>query len=427
MLTPGPDIVSGDVEEAGQMRSWDSSPLPVVPGGSTGRVSIRDSVRGAVVPVGPHSGEARLYACGITPYDATHLGHAFTYVAIDLLVRAWRDAGLAVRYAQNVTDVDDPLLERAAATGRAWTELAAEQVQLYRSDMAALRVVPPRELTAVSEVMADITATLAGLRDAGAIYQLEEAEFPDWYFSVATPQSVVDGTPVAVSEAESVFAERGGDPDRPGKRHRLDCLVWRQHRPGEPSWDSWLGRGRPGWHIGCTTIALGALGPRFDVQAGGTDLAFPHHPMSAAEATALTGEPFASAFLHVGMVGYDGEKMSKSLGNLVFVNRLLAEGVDPMAIRLVLLAHHYSSDWEYTAAELDAANARLAAWRTAAAAGTGAEATATVAAVRAAVRDDLDAPAALAAVDSWAAAGGYDAAGPAAVRDAVDALLGVAL
>jgi L-cysteine:1D-myo-inositol 2-amino-2-deoxy-alpha-D-glucopyranoside ligase len=380
-----------------------------------------------VVPVGPQSGEARLYACGITPYDATHLGHAFTYVAIDLLVRAWRDAGLQVRYAQNVTDVDDPLLERAAATGRGWTELAAEQVQLYRSDMAALRVVPPRELAAVSEVMADITATLAGLRDAGAIYQLDDAEFPDWYFSVEDPRSIVAGTPVAVSEAESVFAERGGDPDRHGKRHPLDCLVWRQHRPGEPSWDSWLGRGRPGWHIGCTTIALGALGLSFDVQAGGSDLAFPHHPMSAAEARALTGEPFASAFLHVGMVGYDGEKMSKSLGNLVFVNRLLAEGVDPMAIRLVLLAHHYSSDWEYTEAELDAANARLAAWRSAVAAGTGGRAAATVAAVRAAVRNDLDAPAALAAVDAWAAAGGYDAAGPAAVRSAVDALLGVAL
>ena len=357
----------------------------------------------------------------------SHLGHAFTYVSIDLLVRAWRDAGLDVRYAQNVTDVDDPLLERAAATGRVWTELAAEQVELYRSDMAALRVVPPRELTAVSEVMADITTTLAGLNEAGTLYQLDESEYRDWYFSVAAPQDVVTGTRVAPEDAEAVFAERGGDPDRPGKLHPLDCLVWRQHRPGEPAWESWLGRGRPGWHIGCTTIALGALGPAFDVQAGGSDLAFPHHPMSAAEATALTGEPFAGAFLHVGMVGYDGAKMSKSLGNLVFVNQLLAVGVDPMVVRLVLLAHHYSSDWEYSAAELDAARARLDRWREAVAAGAGGSARATVAAIRAALRDDLDAPRALAAVDEWAATGGEDRHGPAAVGRAVDALLGVAL
>jgi len=409
------------------MRSWDSGPVPVVPGGGSGRVSIRDSVRGSIVPVGPEAGEARLYACGITPYDATHLGHAFTYVAIDLLVRAWRDAGLAVRYAQNVTDVDDPLLERAAATGQDWTRLAAEQVELYRTDMAALHVLPPRELTAVSEVIPDITRTLRELSERGAAYQLGDPEFPDWYFAVADSARLVSGSPVTLETAEAVFAERGGDPGRPGKHNRLDCLVWRQHRPGEPAWDTWLGSGRPGWHIGCTTIALSALGPHFDVQAGGSDLAFPHHPMCAAEATALTGEPFADAFLHVGMVAYQGEKMSKSLGNLVFVNRLLADGVDPMAIRLVLLAHHYRSDWEYTAAELGAADARLAAWRRAVASGTAADASATIAAVRAALRDDLDAPTALAAVDAWAAAGGDSPSAPGAVAQAVDALLGVAL
>lgn len=409
------------------MRSWDSVPVPTVPGAGTGRVAIRDTVRGAVVPVGPETGEARLYACGITPYDATHLGHAFTYVSIDLLVRAWRDAGLAVRYAQNVTDVDDPLLERAAATGQEWTQLAAEQVELYRRDMAALRVLPPRELTAVSEVIHDIAGTLADLRDHAAAYQLADPEFPDWYFSVADADALLAGTPVAPDEAEDVFAERGGDPGRSGKHHPLDCLVWRQHRPGEPSWDTWLGRGRPGWHIGCTTIALQVLGPAFDVQAGGSDLAFPHHPMCAAEATALTGEPFADAFLHVGMVGYEGAKMSKSLGNLVFVHRLLADGADPMAIRLVLLAHHYRSDWEYTAAELDAATARLDRWRAAVAHGTGAHASGVVATVRAALRNDLDAPAALAAIDAWAEAAGDDSAAPGAVRDAVDALLGVVL
>lgn len=409
------------------MRSWDSVRVPAVAGGGSGRVAIRDTVRGEVVPVGPEIGEARLYACGITPYDATHLGHAFTYVSIDLLVRAWRDAGLAVRYAQNVTDVDDPLLERAAATGQEWTRLAAEQVELYRHDMAALRVLPPRELTAVSEVMTDIADTLAGLEERGAAYQLDDPEFPDWYFSVADANSLLTGSPMTPEQAEAVFAERGGDPERPGKHHRLDCLVWRQHRPGEPSWAEWLGRGRPGWHIGCTTIALQVLGPAFDVQAGGRDLAFPHHPMCAAEATVLTGEPFADAFLHVGMVGYDGEKMSKSLGNLVFVHRLLHDGADPMAVRLVLLAHHYSSDWEYSDAELDAAAARLDRWRAAAARSTGVNASRTVAAVRAALRNDLDAPAALEAIDAWAEADGSDPTAAATVRDLVDALLGVAL
>ncbi len=409
------------------MRSWDSVPVPGVPGGGSGRVSIRDSVSGVVVPVGPQAGEARLYACGITPYDATHLGHAFTYISIDLLVRAWRDAGLSVRYAQNVTDVDDPLLERAAATGRDWTELAREQVELYRGDMATLRVLPPRELTAVSEVITEITKTVSDLQDHQAAYQLADPEFPDWYFSVANEDALLAGTPVGADEAADVFAERGGDPDRPGKQHRLDCVVWRQQRPGEPAWDSWLGRGRPGWHIGCTTIALRVLGPAFDVQAGGTDLAFPHHPMCAAEATVLTGEPFADAFLHVGMVAYKGEKMSKSLGNLVFIHRLLADGADPMAVRLVLLAHHYRTDWEYTAEELDAAGARLARWRSAVAADAGADASATIAGVRAALRDDLDAPAALAAIDAWAEAGGDDSSAPGAVRGAVDALLGVAL
>ena len=348
-------------------------------------------------------------------------------MSIDLLVRAWRDAGLAVRYAQNVTDVDDPLLERAAATGRDWTELAAEQTELYRTDMAALRVLPPGELTAVSEVIGDITDSIAGLRDRQAAYQLADPEFADWYFSVTSTENLLAGAPVTMVEAEQVFAERGGDPERPGKRHRLDCLVWRQQRPGEPAWDTWLGRGRPGWHIGCTAIAERALGPAFDVQAGGSDLAFPHHPMCAAEARVLTGEPFANAFLHVGMVGYQGAKMSKSLGNLVFVHRLLADGADPMAVRLVLLAHHYRSDWEYTATDLDEAAARLARWRAAVSRPTGPDAGATLAAVRAALRNDLDAPAALAALDAWAGASGDDAGAAAVVRDLADALLGVRL
>jgi len=389
-------------------------------------VTAHDTLTGRIQPVGPETGVARLYACGITPYDATHLGHAATYVAIDLLHRAWLDAGLEVSYAQNVTDVDDPLLERAAATGVDWVGLAEEQIELFRTDMTALRVLPPVELTGVVESLEEVTNLIGVLRDEQAVYQVPDPDYPDWYFSVTKTTGLMTGTGFSMLEAEQIFAERGGDPDRPGKRHRLDCLVWRQAREGEPAWDSWLGRGRPGWHIECTAIALGALGPEFDVQAGGRDLAFPHHPMCAAEARVATGQPFAKVFLHTGMVGLHGEKMSKSLGNLVFVSRLLADGTDPMAIRLVLLANHYHADWEYGPEALAEAVQRLAKWRTAVAK-PGADAAATIAAVRSALRNDLDAPAALAAIDAWADATGEDAAASALVRDAVDALLGVAL
>ncbi len=409
------------------MRAWMTPGVPVLPGTGGGRVLVHDSLTGQLQPAGPESGEARLYACGITPYDATHLGHAATYVAVDLLYRAWLDAGLGVRYAQNVTDVDDPLLERAAATGVDWAELAAQQVELYRGDMTALRVLPPAELTGVVESLDIVTDLIGVLRDEQAVYQVPDPEYPDWYFSVTKSSNLLEGTGISMLEAEHVFAERGGDPDRPGKRHRLDCLVWRQARPGEPAWDSWLGRGRPGWHVECTAISLAALGAEFDVQAGGRDLAFPHHPMCAAEARIATGRPMAKVFLHSGMVALDGEKMSKSRGNLVFVSRLLADGVDPMMIRLVLLAHHYRSDWEYTPDVLAEAQGRLESWRRAVSAPTGADAAATLESVRAALRNDLDAPAALTAIDDWALAGGDDPAAPGLVRDLADALLGVAL
>ncbi len=409
------------------MRAWKSVDVPRLPGSGSGQVLVHDTLSGRLQPAGPAAGEARLYACGITPYDATHLGHAATYVAVDLLHRSWLDAGLTVRYAQNVTDVDDPLLERAAATGVDWRELAAQQIELYRNDMEALRVLPPAGLTGVVETLDLVTGLVGRLREERAVYQVPDPRYPDWYFSVTTTSNLMAGTGISVLEAEQVFADRGGDPERPGKRHRLDSLVWRQERAGEPAWDSPLGRGRPGWHIECAAIALDALGAEFDVQAGGRDLAFPHHPMTAAQASAATGEPFAKVFLHAGMVGLDGKKMSKSRGNLVFVSGLLAEGVDPMAIRLALLAHHYRSDWDYSPAVLAAAADRLARWRRAVQAPAGAEAGATLELVRAALRNDLDAPAALAAIDAWAGSGGNDTAAPGLVREVADALLGVSL
>ncbi len=404
------------------MRSWSDVEVPQLPGAGRSPL-VFDTVTGVRVLACENTHRARLYACGITPYDATHLGHAFTYVSVDLLNRAWRDAGLQVEYAQNVTDVDDPLLERADDTNVNWRDLADEQIELFRSDMEALRVLPPDAYRGVEESLDLIVARIQDLIAAGAAYQLDD-EYPDWYYSVAADPAFLPGRDLAADEA--VFAEHGGDPDRPGKRHRLDPLLWRMERPGEPAWDTPIGRGRPGWHIECAAIALDALGPRFDVQAGGVDLAFPHHPMCASQAKVLTGELFANAFVHVGMVALDGEKMSKSRGNLVFVHRLLAAGVDPMAIRLVLLAHHYRDDWEYTTACLDEANDRLAAWR-AAVTCPGPAAAPVVEAIREALADNLDAPAALAAIDAWAAANGTDAAAGTEVARAVDALLGIAL
>ncbi|MFT3875201.1 MAG: cysteine--1-D-myo-inosityl 2-amino-2-deoxy-alpha-D-glucopyranoside ligase [Propioniciclava sp.] len=396
------------------------------------RPRVFDTASGALVETGPaHAGAARLYVCGITPYDATHLGHANTYVTFDLLNRVWRDAGLEVHYTQNVTDVDDPLLERANATGADWRALAADQTQLFRTDMEALRVLPPDHYVGAVESIPLVLALIERLRATGLIYQVEDADYPDWYFACSEAPEFGEVSHLDRAAALVIFGERGGDPDRPGKRDALDCLVWRMAREGEPSWPSPLGQGRPGWHIECTAIALEYLGESFDVQGGGSDLVFPHHEMCAAEARAATGAPFARAYLHAGMVGYQGEKMSKSKGNLVFVSRLRAEGVDPMAIRLALLAHHYRSDWEYTDADLDRARTRLAAWRDVANRGLGTPADSTVRALRDALRDDLDAPAALALVDAWvtasATAGAGDAASVAEVVAAVDALLGVRL
>lgn len=322
------------------MRSWSAPNVPRLPG--TGLpLRLYDTAAREIRETTP-SGEARMYVCGITPYDATHLGHANTYLAFDLVNRAWRDAGHDVHYTQNATDVDDPLLERADATGQDWQELAEGEIELFRSDMEALRILPPREYVGVTEVIGQITELIGRLAERGATYELDG----DVYFPVsAAPKfGAVSGLPEETML--ELFAERGGDPGRVGKRHPLDWLLWRSERPGEPSWPSSFGPGRPGWHIECTAIALGNLGSGFDVAGGGSDLIFPHHEMGACEGHVATGEwPFARAYVHAGMVGLDGEKMSKSRGNLVFVSHL-RETADPMAIRLALLAHHYRDDWE---------------------------------------------------------------------------------
>jgi L-cysteine:1D-myo-inositol 2-amino-2-deoxy-alpha-D-glucopyranoside ligase len=422
------------------MDAWPAPPVPDLPGQAPETVIWDSSSEGlAVAAPGP---DATIYACGITPYDATHMGHLATYVAWDLLIRAWIDAGHGVTYVQNVTDVDDPLLERADRDGEDWRALADREIALYRSDMTAMRVIPPAHLIGAVEALPLIEAFIGVLADHGALYDLEG----DSYFArSADPEfgSVSGLDPVIMAE---LSAERGGDPGRPGKKDPLDPLVWLAARPGEPSWPSDRGPGRPGWHVECAAISTHYLGRAFDVQAGGSDLIFPHHEMSASHARVALAQPgkpaFARHYAHAGMVRLGGEKMSKSLGNLVFVSRLLAAGTDPMAIRLAVLAHHYRSDWDWTDQGLAAAQRRLGQWRAAverAARGGAPAAEPVLGGIRERMADDLDAPGALAVVDAWAAAVAHP--GPAAgrelaedgaaagdlVRRAVDAILGVAL
>jgi L-cysteine:1D-myo-inositol 2-amino-2-deoxy-alpha-D-glucopyranoside ligase len=421
------------------MRAWKRPDLPTLPGRAEAP-RLHDTATNALVEARP-TDAARLYVCGITPYDATHLGHAATYLAFDTLQRVWRDAGFEVHYAQNVTDVDDPLLERAAATGVDWRDLAAEQVELFRTDMEALAIIPPYHYVAVTEVIDEIGVAVSALSNAGFAYPVDAPDSlpradgrpaSDLYFDIAAaergaPWRLGDESNLDRDAMLALFAERGGDPERAGKRDALDPLLWRAAREGEPAWDSRVGAGRPGWHIECSVIALRELGTDFTVQGGGSDLIFPHHDMSAGHAAALSGHPLAGVYCHAGMVAYQGQKMSKSLGNLVLVSGLRAAGTDARAIRLALLAQHYRADWEWTAQQLSDAEQRLARWS--AAFGQTAtpgprDADAVLQELRLALVEDLDTPRALLATDAAAAAGVTD---PELVHQAIDALLGVRL
>lgn len=415
------------------MRAWPSVQLPELPGNAP-PLRLFDTATGQVRASAPGP-VATMYVCGITPYDATHIGHANTYVAFDLLHRIWRDSGHDVRYVQNVTDIDDPLLERAVATGQDWRSIADRETALFREDMQALRVLPPNDYIGAVESIPSVADYVAGLQEKGQVYAVDD----DLYFRVRSDPNFGSVTHLDEETMIALFAERGGDPDRPGKEHPLDCLVWQSARADEPAWDTPLGHGRPGWHIECAAIALDFLGMTIDVQGGGSDLAFPHHEMGASEAQMITEQwPFARHYVHSGMVAWQGQKMSKSRGNLVFVSALRHEGVDPMAIRLALLAHHYRTDWAWTPHGLEGAAERLARLRAAIAVSDPPPAESTLERMREALADDLRSPAALDALDDWAhralrSSSASNAEGRAAsetgalIAAASDALLGVRL
>ena len=419
------------------MKSWPSPFIPAVPG--TGLpLRVYDTSSGTVRQLTPGP-TARMYVCGITPYDATHIGHAATYVTFDLLGRALRDAGHDVLYVQNVTDVDDPLLERAQRDGLTWQALAETEIALFREDMTALAVIAPDHYIGAVEGVPSVVKAVTDLLSRGAAYRVDLPEGEggaggsDIYFDLSSATEFGSVSTWDRDQMMEVYAERGGDPGRVGKHDQLDPLLWRAARVGEPSWPGGdLGDGRPGWHIECTTIALDYLGMTFDVQGGGTDLVFPHHEMSAVQACGLTGlSPFALAYVHQAMVGLEGEKMSKSKGNLVLVSTLRESGVDPMAIRLAVLAHHYRRAWEWIDDVLADAHRRLGSWRSGLSGNGGPPADATIARIRECLANDLDAPGALAVVDQWAdrsvEAGRVEVGAPGLVGRALDALLGIRL
>ena len=373
----------------------------------------------------------RMYVCGITPYDATHLGHAATYLTFDLINRYLTASGSEVRYVQNITDIDDPLLERANRDGVDWTDLAHQQIDLFRSDMINLRVIPPAHYIGAVDAIPLVTDAIEKLSSRDSIYSVEH----DLYFKVHADAQFGQRSHLSQEKMMEIFAERGGDPTRVGKIDPLDCLVWMSQRPNEPGWPSPFGTGRPGWHIECTAIAIKYLEPSpsedalIDIQGGGSDLIFPHHEMCAAQAQMLAGKPLASTYVHAGMIGLDGEKMSKSKGNLVFVSKLIAAGRDPMAIRWALMKDHYRQDRMWTDELLVAAESELIALRSCLAQNDVAPTSDLIEKIVDALSDDLNTKGVISVLNTWVErtqSGDTGGDAQSLVR-ALDALLGIKL
>ena len=351
-------------------------------------------------------GRVTLYVCGITPYDAAHVGHAFTYSAFDTLTRFLRSRGHEVIYCQNVTDVDDDVLARAARNGEDYLELGRRETAAYLYDMDALNIARPTHFPRATLEIPSMVELAAQLVAAGHAYEVGGTLF----FDVTTFPAFGDLSGLDPAEQRELLAERGGDPDDTRKRHPLDFVVWQRSEPGEPAWDSPWGAGRPGWHLECSAMSRRYLGTTLDLHGGGADLVYPHHESERAQSEAANGVPFVRRWLHTGMVRYQGEKMSKSLGNLVFARELVRDH-EPAAIRLALLGHHYRSAWEFDAEELKLAGERLESWRRAAfdagfRAGAGRQGAGRTLPepVDAALAQDLDTVAAVAAVDELASA-----------------------
>jgi L-cysteine:1D-myo-inositol 2-amino-2-deoxy-alpha-D-glucopyranoside ligase len=373
----------------------------------------------------------RMYVCGITPYDATHLGHAATYLTFDLINRYLRATGSQVLYVQNITDIDDPLLERATRDNLNWEDLALSQIDLFRGDMVDLRVIPPAHYIGAVEAIDLVSEAVSALQSKGTIYSIDQ----DLFFKNYSSPDFGSLSHLDKESMKEIFSQRGGNPTLVGKVDPLDCLVWMAKRENEPGWPSIHGVGRPGWHIECTAIALKYLEPLdsdktcIDIQGGGSDLIFPHHEMCASQAHVLTGKDLAATYVHAAMIGLDGEKMSKSKGNLVFVSKLIQAGTDPMLIRFALMSQHYRVDRMWTDELLLQATQRVNQIRKALASGVVAPTESVIEQIVTALSDDLDTPSALAALDQWASQTLDSGTGGDAqeLSTVLDALLGLAL
>jgi len=407
------------------MNSWPKPFIPVLIDHDLPPLKIIDSSAGLINFA--ESKEFRMYVCGITPYDATHLGHAATYLAFDLIYRYQFLSGKNVKFVENITDVDDPLLERANRDKLDWSELADSQINLFKSDMSALRVIPPDHFIKVTESLSIIEGFIKRLDENGYLYEIEH----DYYFAV---ENFLNDLPIPVDEAIKVFSERGGDPHRVGKKHKLDPLVWSAHVGNEPGWASSFGFGRPGWHVECTAIACHYLDdkkndPIVSLQGGGSDLIFPHHFMSAQIIEAAYGRRFSETFVHAAMISLDGEKMSKSKGNLVFVSKLIESGVDPMSLRWALLRGHYQKDRAWSTQLLDKSSIEVNLIRSALAQSEVAETKDVINSLIQDLSNNLDTPAALERLINWA---NSSKSNPSVNQSglmarAIDSLLGLAL
>ena len=349
---------------------------------------LYDTLRRKIVPFEPGP-VVTMYTCGITPYDSTHLGHAATYLTYDVLQRRLRDAGHETRAVRNITDVDDSILPKARELGVHYLDLAAAEMARFDADMEALGMLPAYSEPRATSAIPDIRGFIGMVIDTGHAYEAGGSV----YFEVATFPRFGDLSGYSRDEMLELAAERGGNVDDPNKRDPLDFVLWQPSAEDEPAWESMWGPGRPGWHIECSALCLRELGTTIDLHGGGSDLIFPHHECEAAQSEAATGEPLVRHWMHQAMVRMDGEKMSKSLGNLVFVSEL-STTFHPMAIRLGVLTNHYRTEWEYSDELMPDAQRRWERWL-AAGEGTGA-----LNDVRAALDDDLDTPAAIAAIDA---------------------------
>ena len=407
------------------MNSWPKAFVPSLINHDFPPLNIRDSSAGLIQF--KKSEDFWMYVCGITPYDATHLGHAATYLAFDLIYRYQFLSGKNIKFVENITDIDDPLLERANRDKVDWSALADSQINLFKSDMSALRVIPPDHFIKVTESLTIIEEFIKRLAKNGYLYEIEK----DYYFAV---EQFLNDLPMPVDEAVKVFSERGGDPHRVGKKHPLDPLVWSAHVGNEPGWESSFGFGRPGWHVECTAIACHYLdenekNPIVSLQGGGSDLIFPHHFMSAQIIQAAYGREFSESFVHAAMISLDGEKMSKSKGNLIFVSKLLESGIDPMILRWALLRGHFQQDRAWSNELLEISTKEVELVRSALAQSEVADTNNVINSLIQDISNNLDTPSALDRLTKWA---NLSQSNPIVNQSglmarAVDSLLGLAL